>query len=281
MRFSAVVVPAILLLAGTVYFFATGKESAGGSADGSRFEQSAPSAAGDSRTDESDKVLISTLLERTDLSEDQAASLVRAAGRRYMRRKLAYAAAKDSRATAAGGLDALRRDMDAARKVCDVAERLGRRTEEATVTARADWEMERRLAYIPSTMVGLAERFDGSNTFTEADLGAMGNAFQQHFGKPLPVSTRGDSAVHRAMGFDHRGRFDVAVSPSQPEGVWARRYLTEKHVTFYAFRGAVPGRATGAHIHIGPPSSHLVRFPTQSRDRQGALAGHEVSSNAP
>jgi hypothetical protein len=58
------------------------------------------------------------------------------------------------------------------------------------------------------------------------------------------------------MGFDHRGRFDVAVGPSQPEGVWARRYLTEKHVTFLAFRSAVPGQATGAHIHIGPPSSH-------------------------
>jgi hypothetical protein len=58
------------------------------------------------------------------------------------------------------------------------------------------------------------------------------------------------------MGFDHRGRFDVAIGPSQPEGVWARRYLTEKHVPFMAFSGAVPGRATGAHIHIGPPSSH-------------------------
>ena len=64
------------------------------------------------------------------------------------------------------------------------------------------------------------------------------------------------SAVHRAMGFDHHGRFDLAVSPSQPEGVWARRYLTEKHVTFFAFRSAVPGRATGAHIHIGPASTH-------------------------
>ena len=82
----------------------------------------------------------------------------------------------------------------------------------------------------------------------------MEQAYLKHFGKPLPVSTRGDSAVHRAMGFDHHGRFDLAVSPSQPEGVWARRYLTEKHVTFFAFRSAVPGKATGAHIHIGPPS---------------------------
>ena len=121
--------------------------------------------------------------------------------------------------------------------------------------AQEDWELERRLAYIPSTMLGLVERFNGAAAFTEADLGTMERAFQEHFGKPLPVSARGDGPVHRAMGFDHRGRFDLAVSPLQPEGVWARRYLTEKHVTFFAFRSAVPGKATGAHIHVGPAST--------------------------
>ena len=58
--------------------------------------------------------------------------------------------------------------------------------------AQADWELERRLAYVPSGMVGLVERFDGAAAFTEADLGEMERAFQKHFGKPLPVSTRGD-----------------------------------------------------------------------------------------
>ena len=110
------------------------------------------------------------------------------------------------------------------------------------MAAQEDWELERRLAYIPSTMVGLVERFDGAAAFSEADLAEMERAFREHFNKPLPVSARGDGPVHRAMGFDHRGRFDIAVSPSQPEGIWARRYLTEKHVTFFAFRGAVPGK---------------------------------------
>jgi hypothetical protein len=261
MRFPAVFVPAILLLAGTFYFFANANENAGRPAGGSRIDESAPVPAEDVVADEYDRALVRTLLESTDLSEDQAISLVRAAGRRYMRRKLAYAAAKqavDLGKAAPGGLDNLRLDMEAARKVCDVAESLGRRNQDLTAMAQADWELERRLAYIPSSMVGLAERYDGSGRFTDADLGEMEQAFLKHFGKPLPVSTRGDSAVHRALGFDHRGRFDVAVSPSQPEGEWARRYLTEKHVTFFAFRGAVPGRATGAHIHIGPASSHRV-----------------------
>jgi hypothetical protein len=261
MRFPVVVVPGILLLAGAFYFFARAKENFGRPADGSQFDQSAPSPAVD-LADESDRELVRSLLGSQILSEEQSNSLVRAAGRRYMRRKLAYTAAKqavDAARAAPAGLDPLRRDMEAARKVCDVAESLGRRTQQSAAVAQADWELERRFAYIPSTMVGLAERFDGVSGFTEADLGEMEQAYLKHFGKPMPVSTRGDSTVHRAMGFDHRGRFDVAVSPSQPEGVWARRYLTEKHVTFFAFRSAVPGRATGAHIHIGPASTHVAQ----------------------
>ena len=107
-------------------------------------------------------------------------------------------------------------------------------------------------------MIGLAEHYEGGSPFGEADLEEMGQAFFKISAQPMPVSTRGESAVHRAMGFDHRGRFDVALSPSQPQGVWARHYLTEKHVTFFAFRSAVPGKATGAHIHIGPASTRRV-----------------------
>jgi hypothetical protein len=254
MRFPAVAVPAILLLAGTVYFFAKAKENAGRST-GAQFAQTAPAPSEDWVADEYDREVVHTYLPAADLSEDQLNALVRAAGRRYMRRKMAYNAASlavETGKSVPGGLDPLRRDMEAARKVCDVAESLGRRTQDLT----AGWELERRFAYLPSSMAGLTERFDGSSTFNETDLVRMEVAFEKQFGKPLPVSARGDSAVHRAMGFDHRGRFDVAVSPSQPEGVWARHYLTEKHVTFFAFRSAVPGKATGAHIHIGPASIH-------------------------
>jgi hypothetical protein len=259
MRFAAAVVPAILLLGGSFYFFARVKENAAGSMGASHFDQPAPLE--DRAADEYDRTLIRALLDGKDLTEVQSNSLLQAAGRRYMRRKRAYAAgsqAVDAGKAAAGTLDPLRRDMEAARKLCDVAESLGRRNQESVMRAQEDWELERRLAYIPSTMVGLVERFDGAATFTEADLGTMERAFLEHFGKPLPVSARGDGPVHRAMGFDHRGRFDIAVSPSQPEGVWARRYLTERHVIFFAFRSAVPGKATGAHIHIGPASAHLL-----------------------
>ena len=85
----------------------------------------------------------------------------------------------------------------------------------------------------------------------------MESAFEREFGKPLPVSAMGETAVHRALGFDHRGRVDVAVYPDTPEGIWLRNYLTTNHIPYFAFRHAVPGKATGAHIHLGPMSTHL------------------------
>lgn len=258
MSFPAVLVPAILLLAGGVYFFAHTRES--DRWEGKRFEQAGMASVDDMVADESDRVVVRTLLESPGLSETQTNSLILAAGRRYMRRKMAYIAAKQAADAGTGpvaAVEPLRREMESARKVCDVAQSVWRNREWETM-AQADFDLEIRLAR--GTGVGLAEHFQGSSAFTAADLAELDRAFQKQFGKPLPVSTRGESAVHRAMGFDHTGRFDVAVSPSQPEGLWTRRYLTEKHVTFLAFNSAVPGKATGAHIHIGPPSTH--RTPT-------------------
>jgi hypothetical protein len=73
----------------------------------------------------------------------------------------------------------------------------------------------------------------------------------------MPVSARGSTAVHRAMGFDHTGRIDVAVNPDAPEGVWLRKYLDTQGIPYYAFRAAIAGKATAPHIHIGPGSTRL------------------------
>lgn len=251
MRFPAVVVPAVLLLGGAVYFFAKSKESPVRWTDVSS-AQWAPVAPVDVIADEDDRIRVHALLQTPHLSDLQIDTLIRAAGRRYMRRKLSYTQATQAHASSAA-LDNLRAEMDAARKVCNLAESFGR-TQELAASAQADWELESRLANMPG-MTGLAERYNGTASFSEADLNQMDDTFFNTFRRRLPVSTRGESAVHRAMGFDHTGRFDVALNPSQPEGVWARRYLTGKHVTFLAFRSAVAGKATGAHIHIGPPST--------------------------
>jgi hypothetical protein len=103
------------------------------------------------------------------------------------------------------------------------------------------------------------ERFDGDGSFTNADFKRVVLAYEKHFHRPLPVSANGETAVHRAMGFDHRDRVDVALSPDTEEGSWLREYLEASDIPYYAFRNSLPGRATGAHIHIGPPSNRILR----------------------
>ena len=102
-------------------------------------------------------------------------------------------------------------------------------------------------------------RYDGNGSFTAGDKDRVSMAFRGHFARILPISADGATALHRSMGFDHRGRVDVAVNPDQPEGTWLMRYLEDNHIPYYAFRSAVPHMATGAHIHIGPGSTKLVR----------------------
>jgi hypothetical protein len=102
------------------------------------------------------------------------------------------------------------------------------------------------------------EHYEGNGTFQEArDLKALRAAFAKKFDHPLPVSAAGETDLHRALGFDHSGRVDVALNPSDPEGIWLRRYLKARKIPYYAFTRAIPGKATAAHIHIGPGSTRL------------------------
>jgi hypothetical protein len=106
--------------------------------------------------------------------------------------------------------------------------------------------------------IGKMEHFEGLGTFDETrELQAIKRAFEAEFDHPLPISADGETEVHRALGFDHRGRIDVAVDPRSPEGIWLRRYLRSRKIPYYAFTSAVVGKATGAHIHIGPGSNRL------------------------
>jgi hypothetical protein len=108
--------------------------------------------------------------------------------------------------------------------------------------------------------IGKMEHFEGLGTFDETrDLQAIEKAFEAEFDRTLPISADGETEVHRALGFDHRGRIDVAIDPRAPEGIWLRRYLRSRKIPYYAFTSAIPGKATAAHIHIGPGSKRLQR----------------------
>ena len=102
------------------------------------------------------------------------------------------------------------------------------------------------------------EHFEGSGLFVESrDLKPIQKAFAKKFDRPLPISAEGETELHRALGFDHRGRVDVALNPNSPEGIWLRSYLQADMIPYYAFTHAIPGKATAAHIHIGPGSTRL------------------------
>jgi len=102
------------------------------------------------------------------------------------------------------------------------------------------------------------EHYEGARDFDAGrDLKSLAAAFASRFDHPLPVSAEGETSLHRALGFDHRGRVDVALDPNEPEGVWLRDYLKARDIPYYAFTRAVPGKSTAAHIHIGPGSARL------------------------
>ncbi len=102
--------------------------------------------------------------------------------------------------------------------------------------------------------------YAGDGGFDETlDLKPLSAAFEAEFNRALPISADGETEVHRAMGFDHRGRIDVAVNPRDPDGVWLRHYLQARKIPYYAFLSAIPGKATAAHVHIGPGSTRIPR----------------------
>jgi hypothetical protein len=121
------------------------------------------------------------------------------------------------------------------------------------------------------------EHYEGDGAFNEnRDLPPLELAFSSKFDRPLPISAEGETEVHRALGFDHRGRVDVAVVPSAPEGVWLREYLQLRKIPYYAFSRAIPGKATAAHVHIGPGSTRLASEATHQLSKRSGTRTHSA-----
>lgn len=97
----------------------------------------------------------------------------------------------------------------------------------------------------------------GRANWTISNLSSVQSFFYTSFGRALPTSAVGQTQTHDRMGFDHSRAVDVAVHPDSPEGRALINYLHANGITFIAFRAAVPGSATGPHIHIGPPSGKI------------------------
>jgi hypothetical protein len=100
-------------------------------------------------------------------------------------------------------------------------------------------------------------RYNGAANWSLTHLGGIQSFFSSTFGRALPTSTVGQSATHNRMGWDHRNSVDVGLHPDSVEGKALISYLQTQGIPFLAFRGAIPGVSTGAHVHIGRPSPRL------------------------
>jgi len=155
--------------------------------------------------------------------------------------KLAYLEAMDSTGSVA------RRDLEQAR---DTVKESTEYLELARVRQQElahEWELIRKVK----------EWEERGGRFDEGVLEKVSTAFEKQWGHPLPVSALGMTHTHEVLNFDHTGRVDVALSPDSPEGMWLLEQLTLHDVPFLVFRGAVAGKSTGAHIHLGLPSPRL------------------------
>jgi hypothetical protein len=101
-------------------------------------------------------------------------------------------------------------------------------------------------------------RYSGTGAWSLASgAGRVMGFFQQSFKKQLPISAFGQTAVHNQLGFDHRNAMDVALNPASREGQALIAYLQANGIPFFAFYMAIPGSATGPHIHVGMPSHRI------------------------
>jgi hypothetical protein len=123
----------------------------------------------------------------------------------------------------------------------------------------AEADVATQLALSPTATSGIVERiayfrYDGPARWSLSNAGTIQNFFYSKFHRQLPISAFGQSELHNQMGLDHSNAMDVGLNPDSAEGRALVSYLESAGIPFIAFRRAVPGAASGPHIHVGRPS---------------------------
>ncbi|MCM3905001.1 MAG: TolC family protein [Pyrinomonadaceae bacterium] len=120
-------------------------------------------------------------------------------------------------------------------------------------------QAEAQLAKMPLRKGGLLRttsyiRYGGAAAWGLSEAWKVQRFFHDSFKMELPVAVFGQGAIHDRWRLDHRNAMDVSLHPDGPEGQLLMNYLRANGIPFLAFRSAIPGTATGPHIHIGRPS---------------------------
>lgn len=97
-------------------------------------------------------------------------------------------------------------------------------------------------------------RFTGAPGWGIGEAWKVQRFFSDTFNKQLPIAVFGQGAIHDRWRLDHRNAMDISLHPDSVEGQALLNFLQKNGIPYLAFRSAIPGTATGPHIHIGRPS---------------------------
>jgi hypothetical protein len=124
------------------------------------------------------------------------------------------------------------------------------------VEARADEQIAKNLRLAKRGFVSTTAsiRYNGADGWGLSDAWKIERFFSDKFSKALPVAVFGQGSIHDRWRLDHRNAMDVSLYPDSVEGQALLDFLRKSGIPFSAFREAIPGTATGPHIHIGRPS---------------------------
>lgn len=125
------------------------------------------------------------------------------------------------------------------------------------VTTFLDRERVVRVDYPKPAEAATPAPLEGRGKWKLADAQKIEDFFFGRFKKSLPLTAFGQSDLHTRWGLDHRNGMDVGLHPDSSEGRVLIEFLRNESIPFLAFRGPVPGVATGPHIHIGNRSPRV------------------------
>lgn len=97
-------------------------------------------------------------------------------------------------------------------------------------------------------------RFTGGPGWNLGEAYKVQRFFQDTFHRQLPIAVFGQGAIHDRWRLDHHNSMDIQLHPDSAEGQALLNFLQRNAIPYLAFRSAIPGTATGPHIHIGRPS---------------------------
>jgi ribosome-binding protein aMBF1 (putative translation factor) len=97
-------------------------------------------------------------------------------------------------------------------------------------------------------------RYTGAGGWNLGDSWKVQRFFYDTFKKQLPIAVFGQGPIHDRWHLDHHNAMDIQLHPDGVEGRALLEFLQKNGIPYLAFRSAIPGTATGPHIHIGRPS---------------------------